>query len=50
MPSVTVANKMVKELREEDKCDVVIALTHLTIGDDRELARNCPGIDCKLLI
>jgi len=48
LPSIPVAQAMVKELRNEDKCDVVIAITHLTIGDDRELARCCPGIDVIL--
>jgi 2',3'-cyclic-nucleotide 2'-phosphodiesterase (5'-nucleotidase family) len=39
---------MVKELKEEDFCDVVIALTHLSIAEDRELARKVPGIDLML--
>ncbi|KAL9641425.1 hypothetical protein ABK040_013354 [Willaertia magna] len=47
-PSILVAREMVKELREIDKCDVIIALTHLTIAEDRELARQCKGIDVIL--
>eukprot|EP01080_Neovahlkampfia_damariscottae_P003955 gene3955-7211_t len=45
---LTVSNKMVKELKEFDKVDCVIALTHLTITEDRELAANVPGIDFML--
>ncbi|KAG2385807.1 hypothetical protein C9374_002956 [Naegleria lovaniensis] len=45
LPSVVVAKELVKELREQDGCDVIIAMTHLTIADDRELARCCPGIN-----
>ena len=39
---------MVKELRKVDKVDCVIALTHLRISEDRELAANVPGIDFML--
>lgn len=35
----------VKVLRAEDKCDLVIALTHMRIHNDTKLANACPGID-----
>lgn len=46
----TAAARMVKELREEDGVDLVIALSHSGIysdghGEDRELAKAVPGID-----
>jgi 5'-nucleotidase/UDP-sugar diphosphatase len=39
---------LVKELKEVDECDVIIALTHLSIAEDRELARRVHGIDVML--
>ncbi|KAL9643310.1 hypothetical protein ABK040_014765 [Willaertia magna] len=45
LPSVPIAKKLVKELREEDKCDVVIAITHLNLQHDKELANKVNGID-----
>nr|CAG4710815.1 unnamed protein product [Naegleria fowleri] len=48
LPSIPIARKMVNELRNQDKCDVVIALTHLNIADDKELVKRVPGIDIVL--
>ena len=45
LPSIPIARKMVNELRNVDKCDVVIAITHLNISDDKELAKRVHGID-----
>jgi 5'-nucleotidase len=49
-PIDVAAERMVKELRETDKVDLVIALSHSGIdhngqGEDAELARKVPGID-----
>jgi 5'-nucleotidase / UDP-sugar diphosphatase len=49
-PIDVAAERMVKELRETDKVDVVIALSHSGIdhnghGEDEVLARKVPGID-----
>lgn len=42
---VKVALKHVKHLREVEKVDVLIVLTHLGIGDDKKIAESVPGID-----
>lgn len=42
------AKQVVRELREQDGCHVVIALTHLSVAEDRELARRVHGIDVLL--
>lgn len=39
---------MVHKLREEEKCDVVIALTHMMKYNDIKLAKNIKGIDLIL--
>lgn len=49
-PIAVAAARMVKELRETDKVDLVIALSHSGIdhngqGEDAVLAANVPGID-----
>jgi 5'-nucleotidase / UDP-sugar diphosphatase len=49
-PIATAARKMVTELRETDKVDLVIALSHSGIdatgkGEDADLAAAVPGID-----
>lgn len=50
---VPAAQKVVKQLREQEKCDVVICLSHLGIrtgieGDDERLAAETEGIDLIL--
>lgn len=45
---VSVAKQMVKILKEEDCCDLIIALTHLPIAQDILLATEAPGIDIIL--
>lgn len=40
---VAVAGRIVPELREQ--CDIVVALTHIGVDVDRELAEKVPGID-----
>lgn len=42
------SREAVKDLRENDSVDVVIALTHLSIADDKRLARSVKGIDVEL--
>jgi 2',3'-cyclic-nucleotide 2'-phosphodiesterase (5'-nucleotidase family) len=42
------AKEQVARLRGEDRADVVIALSHLGIRDDRRLAETVPGIDLVL--
>lgn len=43
---IDAAKEVVPELRE--RCDVLIALTHLAAGADRSLAESVPGIDVIL--
>ena len=45
---IEVAKSMVKKLREEEKVDIVIALTHVGTPLDREIAKQVPGIDLIL--
>lgn len=45
---IEVAKSMVKKLREEEKVDLVIALTHVGTPLDREIAKQVPGIDLIL--
>jgi 5'-nucleotidase len=42
------AKRQVKELREKEKVDLVVAVTHLSIDEDIRLAREVPGIDLIL--
>lgn len=42
---VQVALKYVKILREVEKCDAVIVLTHLGVESDKKIAESVPGID-----
>jgi len=43
-----VAKKWTKRLKEEHKCDLVIALTHMRNPNDFYLAENCPDLDIIL--
>ena len=43
-PNSITAAEMVKLLREKD-CDIVIALTHIGLDQDRKIAQKVPGID-----
>jgi len=36
---------MVQKLREEEKCDMIIALTHMMKYNDIKLAKQVSGID-----
>eukprot|EP00818_Percolomonas_sp_WS_P009697 CAMPEP_0117445288 /NCGR_PEP_ID=MMETSP0759-20121206/5713_1 /TAXON_ID=63605 /ORGANISM="Percolomonas cosmopolitus, Strain WS" /LENGTH=595 /DNA_ID=CAMNT_0005237449 /DNA_START=9 /DNA_END=1796 /DNA_ORIENTATION=- len=45
---IETSKKMVKELKEKWKCDVLIALTHLSMSQDVELAKAVPEIDVIL--
>lgn len=40
--------KLAKKLREEDKCDFVIALAHMRMHHDVKLAQQVEGIDLVL--
>jgi 5'-nucleotidase / UDP-sugar diphosphatase len=42
------AREQVAELREKQKVDIVVAITHLKLSDDQNLAREVPGIDLIL--
>lgn len=42
------ANKWCQTLRDSCKCDIVIALTHLSKANDIRLAQEVPGIDLIL--
>jgi 5'-nucleotidase len=48
IPFIDFAGVMVKKLREEEKCDMVIALTHMMKYNDIKLAKNIKGIDLVL--
>lgn len=43
LPAIETANKYAKEIRQ--KCDLVIALTHIGFGDDKKLAAQSEDID-----
>ena len=45
---IAVAKEMVKKLRDDEKVDVVIALTHVGTPLDEKLAKEVPGIDIIL--
>lgn len=45
---VTVANRMSSMLRRDEKCDVVICLSHLGIDDDKKIIPQTQGIDVVL--
>lgn len=40
--------KMCKILREEQKCDIIIALTHMRVPQDQKLPLQAPDIDIIL--
>jgi 5'-nucleotidase/UDP-sugar diphosphatase len=42
-PILDTAHEMIQRLREEG-ADVLIAMTHLSINEDRQLAHNCPEL------
>ncbi|MPY91050.1 MAG: hypothetical protein GEU99_24445 [Luteitalea sp.] len=46
--AVEAARALVPRLREIERADVVVALTHLGVETDRELAASVPGIDVIL--
>ena len=48
IPFIDFAGVMVKKLREEEKCDMVIALTHMMMYNDIKLAKTVKGIDLIL--
>ena len=41
---IIAARRLAKILREKEKCDVVIALTHMRVPNDEKLARECGDI------
>ena len=43
-----ISRQCVKVLREEEKVDLVVALTHISIAEDKQLAQNVDGIDIIL--
>lgn len=43
-----VGESMAQHLKEEDGCDVVLALTHNRLPIDKELMQRCPSIDFLL--
>ena len=45
---VEVANNLSRKLKDEDNCDIVIALTHMRNPNDIRLAENAPRIDLIL--
>lgn len=45
---VEMGNKLAKKLREEEGVDLVIALTHMRVPNDRRLAEESSGIDLIL--
>lgn len=45
---IPIATELVPHLRTQERADVVIALTHLGVRDDKKLAAAVPGIDVIL--
>lgn len=45
---VECANRYIHKLKEEDHCDMVIALTHMRVPNDEKITRECPGLDLVL--
>lgn len=45
---IDVAKAAVHVLRHEQNCDIVIALTHLALSEDKQVAAQVPGIDLIL--
>ena len=45
---VKVAKEKVKFLKESQNCDIIIALTHMRLPNDRVLADSVPGVDLCL--
>ena len=45
LPPTEVINKTAEMLRNDLKCDMVICLSHLGIGDELKLAENSRNID-----
>lgn len=45
---VETADELAKELREQDNCDIVVAITHMRTGDDADLATRAADIDLIL--
>jgi len=48
IPFIDFATRMVYKLRNEEKCDLVIALTHMMKYNDIKLAKEVKGIDLIL--
>lgn len=48
IPFIAFAERMVVKLRVEEKCDLVIALTHMMKFNDMKLAKQVKGIDLIL--
>ena len=46
-PTLQTAKEMINRLKEEG-CEVFIAITHLSINEDRLLAQECPELHCIL--
>ena len=42
------SSRCVTELREEERCDVVIALSHCSLFEDKKVLKAVPGIDLLL--
>lgn len=40
-----ISRKLIKELKDKGNCDYIIALTHMRIPRERNLAKNVPEID-----
>lgn len=45
-PPISTAANLVAQMR--DRCELLIALTHIGVREDRRLAESCPGIDLIL--
>ena len=43
-----VGRRLARELREEDNCDLIVAVTHSRLPNDELLAENVPEIDLIL--
>lgn len=45
---IETARELSTFLRQEQNCDIIIALTHMRVPNDRILAENVPGVDFVL--
>lgn len=48
MDYVETSRRLIKEMKEKERCEYIIALTHMRIPHERKLAEEVPEIDLML--